>query len=46
MAMHSDENLLFKRPQLTLILSTILLGFGGLWIYLGAQTNQRGVAFI
>lgn len=46
MAMHCDENLLFKRPQLTLILSTILLSFGGLLIYLDAQTNQQDVAFI
>lgn len=41
MAMYSDENLLFKRPQLTLILSTILLSFGGLLIYLRAQTNHN-----
>lgn len=43
MAMHSDENLLFKRSNIN---STILLSFGGLLIYLDAQTNQQDVAFI
>lgn len=46
MAKHNNEKLLFKRPWLALILSTILLSFGGLLIHLGAQTNHRDVAFI